>query len=359
MDCSYFSEIKEISSKQFEKNFIDKAISRRIPIGGGIELTYRCNLQCIHCYCICNKKDNHDMSYDEICKIIDQLSDAGCLYLFITGGEPLLRNDFPDIYKYIKKKGILVTVFTNGTLVSDDLINLFLDFPPFNIDITMYGASQEIYEAVTQVKGSYNLCMDCLEMLLKHKIHFSLKTIVMRYNQNELGKLKTVASKLGVNFRYSSLIFPRLDDKIDTYKLRLSPKEVVNYDIGDNQRKHAWLELLSDSSPPFNSEFLYLCGAALTTFHIDAEGYLCACVRERKHRYSLLNGSFQYGWNNFLYNNIRMRRASSNYKCSKCKYIMVCDQCPAIFESENGNPEESSEYICEIAHIRAKKLGLH
>lgn len=358
MDCSYFNEVKEISSEQFEKEFFDKALSRRIPIGGGIELTYRCNLRCLHCYCMCNNEYNKEMSYVEICKIIDQLANAGSLYLFITGGEPLLRYDFPEIYKYIKKKGILVTVFTNGTLMSNYLIHLFLDYPPFNIDLTLYGASQKTYEAITCVKGSFNQCMDGIEMLLKNNINFSLKTIVMKHNQDEVEKLKFFAQKLGVKFRFSSLIFPRLDGDKNTYTMRLSPKEVVNYDIEDSLRKQAWLELLSENNPPSYSEFLYLCGAALTTFHIDAGGHLCACVRERKHRYNLLNGSFQDGWNKFLFNNIRMRRASSNYKCSKCKYILVCDQCPAIFESENGDPEKCSEYICEIGHLRAKNLGL-
>ena len=119
MDCCFLNEIKEICSEQFDKLFFDKAISERIPVGGGLELTYRCNLHCLHCYSLCKNKYSREMSYVEICKIIDQLADAGTLYLFITGGEPLIRNDFPKIYKYIKKKGILVYRFNEtGTYYS-------------------------------------------------------------------------------------------------------------------------------------------------------------------------------------------------------------------------------------------------
>ena len=163
---------------------------------------------------------------------------------------------------------------------------------------------------------------------------------------------------MGVGFRHSSLIFPRLNGSTDTYDMRISPEEIVRYDVEDSVRKQAWIKLLSENNPPSNSDFLYLCGAALTTFHIDAEGYLYACVRERNHKYNLLSGSFEDGWCNFLFDNIRMRKASSNYKCNKCKYTLVCDQCPPIFEAENGSPEKCSEYICEIGHLRAKEFGL-
>lgn len=358
MDCCFLNEIKEICSEQFDKLFFDKAISERIPVGGGLELTYRCNLHCLHCYSLCKNKYSREMSYVEICKIIDQLADAGTLYLFITGGEPLIRNDFPKIYKYIKKKGILVTIFTNGTLLSEDIAEIFSHYPPFRVEITMYGATQKTYETTTGVKGSFNRCMNGIEILLKHNIHLSLKTVVMRYNKHEVEELKSFAYKLGVGFRYSSLIFPRLDSSLDTYDMRLSPEEIVKYDIEDSTRKQAWIKLLSENSPSLDCGFLYLCGAALTIFHIDAEGNLCACVRERKYRYNLLSGAFQDGWYNCLYNNIRMRKASTNYKCNKCKYLIVCDQCPPIFESENGNPEKHSEYICQIAHLRAQEFGL-
>ena len=126
MDCA---QTEWLSDKEYLRQFGKKVTEQRIPLSGSIDLTHRCNLRCIHCYLgnkeVINGKREEELSTTQWISIIDQITDAGCLYLLITGGEPLLRKDFGAIYRHAKTKGLMVTVFTNGTLITDDLLDLF------------------------------------------------------------------------------------------------------------------------------------------------------------------------------------------------------------------------------------------
>ena len=85
------------------------------PFDAQIELTYRCNLNCVHCYCVEEDKGK-ELGTKEVKIILDDLKKEGCLWLALSGGEPLMRKDFLEIYAYAQKKGFLITLFTNGQL---------------------------------------------------------------------------------------------------------------------------------------------------------------------------------------------------------------------------------------------------
>jgi MoaA/NifB/PqqE/SkfB family radical SAM enzyme len=117
----------------------------RFAMGGTIEITPRCNLKCVHCYVAhCNWP--HDiLTFDEICKIIDDLVKQGCLWISFTGGEPLLRPDFIDIYTYAKKKGLFVVLLTNGTLITPEIADYLSIYTPRFVEISLYGATKRVY----------------------------------------------------------------------------------------------------------------------------------------------------------------------------------------------------------------------
>src|SRR5262245_2543775 len=110
------------SYTDFSAQLHGRIVAQRVPANAAIEITRRCPLECAHCYNNLPMGDvearRGEMSYDEHCSLLDQLSDAGCLWILYTGGEIFARKDFLDIYTYAKKKGFLVTLFTNGTLIT-------------------------------------------------------------------------------------------------------------------------------------------------------------------------------------------------------------------------------------------------
>ena len=146
-------------STEFLRGLNRKMARLRVPVSGSIELTRFCNLKCVHCYIrpvsAEEVRSTTELDTGTWLAIIDQIAEAGCLNLLITGGEPMLRSDFPAIYSHAKKKGLLVTVFTNGTLVTEEAAALFRELPPQSVEVTVYGASKQTYEGITGVAGSY------------------------------------------------------------------------------------------------------------------------------------------------------------------------------------------------------------
>jgi MoaA/NifB/PqqE/SkfB family radical SAM enzyme len=137
----------------------DRLKSKRSPISFDIEVTARCNMDCRHCYINLPAGDkeaqSREMNIEEIGDIASQAVGMGAVWCLITGGEPLLRPDFPDIYMMLKRKGLLVSVFTNATLIDEKHIELFRKYPPRDMEVTVYGVTRETYERVTRRPGSF------------------------------------------------------------------------------------------------------------------------------------------------------------------------------------------------------------
>ena len=151
-----------------------------------LEVTARCNNNCRHCYINLPADDasvkKKELSLSQIKKIVDQAVDLGALWCLVTGGEPLLREDFFEIYLYLKKKGLLVSVFTNAALITNEHINLFKKYPPRDIEVTVYGTTKGIYEQVTRKPGSFAAFMAGLNLLIENNIKVRFKAMALRSN---------------------------------------------------------------------------------------------------------------------------------------------------------------------------------
>ena len=344
-------------SKEFMLEFTRKATKLMVPLSGAIELTHRCNLRCIHCYVASGPSSLRDQELDtgRFLSILDEITDAGCFELLITGGEPLLRLDFSEIYRHAKMNGLIVTVFTNGTLITDDIVALFVQYPPYLVEISLYGASAETYEGITGVKGSYAQCIAGIKRLLSAGIRVKLKTMLMTLNSQELAAMEEMARHYGVSFRMDAALFPRFNGDRAPLDLRVPPFEAVEREFADNGRLESWLEFYKRGEGGSVSGDLYVCGAGTTGFHIDTYGLLSPCLMVKNIAFDLSGGSFQAGWNRTIVE-IGKKKASPAYACKDCECYSLCGACPAFFELENGAEEIHSEYLCAIGKERNKKL---
>jgi radical SAM protein with 4Fe4S-binding SPASM domain len=354
MECPH---IPELNYREFSKRLHEKVVGQRIPITGSLELTFRCNLRCVHCYLGQDRNGipgQTELTYTEICDILDQIVDEGCLWLLLTGGEPLLRSDCLDIYTYAKRKGLLVSLFTNGTLITPRIADCLAEWHPFVVEITLYGRTQETYERITGVAGSHARCMRGIDLLLDRGVQLRLKTMLMTLNKHELYDIKEYAESLGVGFGFDPLVNAGLDGSGVPLTYRLPPEEIVQFELADADRLERWPELFKNSPDvQTDSRQLYMCEAGRSGFHIDPYGKLSLCLVDRVPSYDLRRGSFREGWSEFL-PQVRNRQASEDYECGQCRLLPVCPQCPGWARLEHGDLEKRVEFLCQVTHLRAE-----
>jgi radical SAM protein with 4Fe4S-binding SPASM domain len=356
MDCN---QTDWLSNKEYLQQFNRKVAEQRIPLSGSIDLTHRCNLKCVHCYLGDKTKiqgnGKKELSTAQWISIIDQITEAGCLNLLITGGEPLLREDFAEIFTHARTNGLLVTVFTNGTLITGEILELFENMPPRAVEISLYGATVATYEKITGIKGSYKKCLNGIQSFLGHGINLKLKTILMTLNRHEFYDIENMAKTFGVKFRFDAAIFPCFNGDKTPIELRVSPEEVIEKEFSDGDRSKQWKDFFERMQGVSVPDTFYHCGAGLTSFHVDPYGRLQPCLMVINLGYDLLKGSFAKGWQDVM-PRIRQKKAGTAFVCNRCEKMTLCGFCPGFFELENGTEDIYSEYLCEMGGYRFKKI---
>lgn len=347
-----------LNDKQYWGGFSRIIESRRVPFSGSLALTHRCNLGCVHCYV--KEETQKDVERFELGtsqwkKIISEIKEEGCLYLLLTGGEPLLREDFAEIYTFAKQNGFLVTVFTNGTLVTDRLADLFRKLPPRLVEISLYGASAETHDRITGVPGSFSQALHGIETLLGQGIHIGLKSVLMTWNADEFPAIERLARSYGATFRLDAQIFPSLKGDHSALELRVSPEQAISCEFADAKMVDEWQAFIKNFHGVTWPEKLYSCGAGTTTFHIDPCGILYPCLMARSLRYDLLSGSFQQGWNETMPQINESKAVAA--ACGQCRQRLMCGYCPGFFEMENGAEQTPSPYLCALGKLRHERIN--
>ncbi len=343
-----------------------KVVGQRVPAAATIEVTRRCPLNCIHCYNNLPMGDKearcNELSYEEHCRLIDEITEVGCLWVLYTGGEIFAREDFLDIYTYAKRKGLLITLFTNGVLLTPEIADFLTAWRPFSIEISLYGRTKETHEFVTGAPGSFEKCMRGIRLLKERGLPLKLKTMVLKTNRNEIWAMKDyVENELGLEFRFDAMINARIDCSANPLNVRLSPQEVVELDIQDSKRIGEWAKFCEKFNGPVHSgerlDEIYHCGAGLSSFAIDPYGMLRTCLLSSDHGYNLREGSFRNGWEDFLLK-VRKTKITRQTKCTRCQIKAMCGMCPANAKLENNDPEKPVDFMCQVAHLRARALDI-
>ncbi len=352
-----------------------KLKANRTLVSFNLEATARCNNNCRHCYINLPADDKaakeKEVSLEEIKEIVDEAVSLGALWCLVTGGEPLLRDDFFDIYDYVKRKGLLVSVFTNATLITKEHVNLLRKLPPRDIEVTVYGVTQETYERVTRKPGSFDAFNKGLDLLIRNEIKVRLKAMALRSNVHEIFEIKRFCRRKTKDyFRFDPFLHLRVDGNparnLEIKSERLSAEEIVTLERSDPQRlrslKNNCNNLFVSQGSCNYCNHLFHCGTGDGLFTLSYDGYfrLCSSLVHPDCIYDLRKGNLSDAWHKFV---PRVRDMSSDRgefleKCSGCPLINLCMWCPAHAHLETGEMDVWVDYFCRLAHARAGAIGI-
>ncbi len=301
------------------------------PVNTTWEMTYNCNLSCIHCLSDSGPKRQGELTTEECRQVIDQLSAMKVFQVNIGGGEPFTRPDFLDLMDYAHDKGIVTCISTNGTLIDQPTAKR-LDHPLVYIQVSLDGATPDSNDPI-RGKGSFNKVIKALEALKERSIEVSINTVLTKLSIPELDKMVELAAEYKAKLRVSRFR-PSGRGKDSWAKLNVNAEEMLQF--SDWLNKHLGVStgdsFFSVSTEERRSLGLNMCGACKLTSCISPEGgiYPCAFLQEDDFKAGQLpEDSFQEIWETSpVFESFRQLEIKS---CESCRRFDLCHGgCPAI-----------------------------
>ena len=350
----------------------------RLPLEGHLDLTYRCNNNCRHCWLRIPPgapDRDRELSFDEIRNIVDQARALGTRRWSISGGEPMLRPDFPEIFDYLTGKAVSYTLNTNGTLITPEIARLLKR--KGTKMVALYGATKETYDHVTRHPGGFEKVMQGFRYLQEAGTGFIVQLIPMRDNWHEWEKMTDLAQSLSRHWRVgapwlylSSCHDPERNAEIA--RQRLAPREVVELDQPDmssdplslraerSNPQHDNAEVASSSASggllamtEGDDRLFARCIAGRRDFHVDPYGGMtfCSFLKDPAMRYDLRQGTLWEAWETFIPSLADKVHGGAEYEehCASCDKRKDCRWCPVYGWLEHGRFSAPVEHLCDVA----------
>lgn len=354
-------------------------IPERIPYNGTFELTIRCNLHCKMCLFRHNDSENEEIINKELTTkqwidLARQASEAGTLFLLITGGEPMLREDFCEIWEGIYKLGFVTELYTNATLVSSKILETLKKYPPHKIGITIYGASAETYEKTCGSRKAFEKMIEGVHGLLTLPSNFEFRSTIIKDNFNDWEKIDDlVSSEFGTQYivkqaapinravrgSCSDVVQCRLDPDIDFRMKAIRKKRNIRRLLGDNCKnvkiEFSRVNKTSVVNNPNQQNSFFGCDAGISQYVITYNGEMQACQMIDLFTTDALHDGLKKAWDLFP---TKVKYSNQNAKCNCCKYIEDCSACYGTRYAETGDLCSCSEYIYSAAVARNKYYSL-
>lgn len=343
---------------------LNQAARWKLPASGTFELTARCNLDCKMCYIHKKAQDRQALSMERPTAfwldLVEQLKKAGTLTLLITGGEPFLRPDFKEIYLAAKQAGFVLIINSNGSMLTDDMIDFLGQYPPARLNISLYGASPETYAALCGRPEVYDLVTANIRKLRERKVNVILHYTVTPYNRQDAGEIYAFARSLGLRVKNATYMFPpmRSCESCCGEAVRMSPEEAAQMAV-QCQRYHLSREkflgqaasyargaaLLEETEPEelrAPGERIF-CRAGSSSFWITYEGRLLPCGLLPILSYDLGETAFAEAWQALKEDCLKIDLPP---QCTGCSLRKYCEVCAANCYGETGGFDRAPEYIC-------------
>jgi len=330
----------------------EKAITGQIPLIAHFDLTYKCNLDCVHCYIV--DKNRSVLGAKEIKDILDQLAKAGTLYLTLSGGEVLTRKDFLEIARYARKLHFALRILTNGTLMDETTADEIASLNPEMVAISIYSTKPEIHDKITKAPGSFQKSISAAEMLRDRDVRLKISTVIMKENMGDYRDVYELSRQLKAAFQADYRITPKTDGNKSPLAVHVDEKylpELLADPIFTEKSEPEPQEVYSGI---FNT---IPCGAGHMSCYITPYGDVYPCVQLPINCGNLKEVSFTEIWNNSPeLSKFRSIKISDITSCFQCEFFRYCRICVGLNFVEESSMFSPSKRACREARIM-KELG--
>jgi radical SAM protein with 4Fe4S-binding SPASM domain len=348
---------------------VRKTVERHLPWNVHIDLTYRCNERCVHCYL-----DHHDygeMTTREVKNVLDQLAGAGALFLTFSGGEIFLRQDLFELIRYARGLNFDLSLKTNALLIDESRARKLRELDIRKIQISIYSADAAIHDAITKVTGSLERSLRAVQFLLAEGLQVKLACPLMKQNLAAFRDVQSLAEKLGVPYMLDLTITPMMDGGDGVLRLRSSATELLQVLQDQNLNSRACTPPETDTGVAFATGSATSsgiesgayddipCSAGHNSCYISPYGDVSPCVQMPKPAGNLRKQRFDEIWyRSSEMNRVRAVRESQLPLCSSCSIRNYCERCPGLAQMEGGDLLGAYERACELAEMNARLAGI-
>lgn len=325
----------------------------RQPDHATIELTYGCNLRCLHCYNPTHRALPHELTTAEVCAILTQMAELGVLTVSLSGGEPSLRPDIETILRHARKAGLLVSLLSNATRMTPAFALMLEDIGVSHLFISIYGATPTVYERMTGISGSFAHFLQGLACLSRRAFAVTVRMPVTTVNRPEVDACQRLVESRGFKFQYSLDIHPRTDGDPAPLAYRLSPDKKTELDA----RKLG--APLTDQDPDAcaAAEPFISCACGRSRFAVTPYGEMNLCVAFPTPKYDLRTGTVREGWA-ALKRTVDLAQPTARYECAACNVNRFCRQGRSDAWLETGDMSACLPHFKEWAQLEHRSHAL-
>lgn len=348
-----------------------KAAQAGVPISGTFELTPRCNLSCRMCYVRMSPEEmkpyGRELTAQEWIHLGEQATQSGMLFLLLTGGEPMLRSDFPDIYDALSQMGPSISINTNGTMLSKQIRNLLERRPPSQLNVTLYGPKEDTYATLCGNHRAFNKTIDTLRWARDIGIFLNVNVTVTPWNMDQISELEAFAEREDLHIRLTFYNFPPSRRSTKSEFSRLTAEEVGRM-IAQREYRLQGAETLTvrancilestlkcaEMQSSANSEGESIrCFAGRSQFWVAWNGEMTPCGMMDVPKTNPLSDGFLTSWEKIKQDTAKIRLC---FDCISCKERDTCFNCAAVMLTETGSFQGRPDYMCRINHAYREEV---
>ena len=327
-----------------------RALELGIPLGVHLDVTYRCNERCIHCYL--DHDDHGELTTEEMKDVLDQLAEAGTFFLTLSGGEVLMRRDFFQVLEHARKLQFNVRIKTNGVMIHEKEAERMRALGVEQVQISVYSHRPAVHDAITKLPGSLKRSVDAIRFIKSQGLKVTVANVLMTGNSGDHAGVQALARELGATYTLDPTITPRMDGDTSILNLRIPGTELES--VFHNEALVGNVEEFCAPPPKPGDEILdgYPCSAGHTAAYITPYGDVFPCVQFPLPCGNVRRQKFLDIWQNSPeLNDVRSIHARDLPVCSTCNHVGTCTRCPGLAYME-GNMRGPSTTDCEKSFRR-------